>query len=364
MKRLLFFSGLSNVALGGKSSLKLAFVTDNHIGESCNGDLSYEGCRPVRALTDAVSKINELGVDGVFATGDLTGSALYEEFEKFRKIMNDLTVPWWPLLGNHDSWPYTRHSDGTFNQTDTPIGDMYFAEIFGDILQTATEAWPTAPCPNQDFDISSWFHNFEVNFPSFSKYFKVLALDWVARGNALPEPGVGPEVELHDFVCGTVDWLSQRLAAADKDTKFFIAQHHPFHNRDALDPFGQNILFNFTFDARQDARVQEVLGAHFPVSSFLGVHAGHMHRWYNGSAFTSYTASDENWLNLRQFETPASKGWWLNEEFLGSFQVFHFSAPSTESADIKLDEVAGYWKLPSGEWSIKPGVGNTRSPVL
>jgi hypothetical protein len=42
-------------------SLRIATLTDVHIGESCTkDDYSYENCKPTRALTDAVSKINEL----------------------------------------------------------------------------------------------------------------------------------------------------------------------------------------------------------------------------------------------------------------------------------------------------------------
>lgn len=34
--------------------------------ESCKGDLSFDACKPVRALTDAVNKINSMNdVDGV-----------------------------------------------------------------------------------------------------------------------------------------------------------------------------------------------------------------------------------------------------------------------------------------------------------
>jgi hypothetical protein len=87
-------------AKGLPRRLNVAVVTDVHIGESCNGDLSIEGCKPVRALTDAVNRINSLkNIDAVFATGDLTASALTEEFTVFRQIMDGLTMPWWPLLG-------------------------------------------------------------------------------------------------------------------------------------------------------------------------------------------------------------------------------------------------------------------------
>jgi hypothetical protein len=70
---------------------------------------------------------------------------------------------------------------------------------------------------------------------------------------------VGPEVELHDFPGGTMDWLRETLGAlnqtaASSQQQFFLMQHHPFHNRDSLDPFGHNVLFNFTFDDQQDKR--------------------------------------------------------------------------------------------------------------
>jgi len=69
--------------------LRFATLTDVHIGESCNGDLSYDACRPTRALTEALKKINSLDppIDVVFMTGDLTSSALETEFQKNHDIM-------------------------------------------------------------------------------------------------------------------------------------------------------------------------------------------------------------------------------------------------------------------------------------
>lgn len=362
---LLIIAAILGVSFAVPRKLTIAVVTDTHIGESCNGDLSMDGCKPVRALTDAVAHLNELGVDAVFATGDLTASALKEEFVRFREIMEDLKMPWWPLLGNHDSWPYTRHSDGSFNQTDAPIGDVYFAEVFGDILsgsrdprygRTVTRGWPAKACPNQDFQYNSWFHNFVVTFPTFSTNLKFLNLDWVARENALPEPGVGPQAELHDFSCGTLDWLSKTLKSQDPVSKFFIMQHHPFHNRDSFSPFGHNLFMNFTFDDKQNARVQHVLSESFTVDSFLGVHAGHMHRWFDGKAFTKFTAIDDSWLGLKEWETPASKGWWINEDFLSSTQLFTFVTKGDGlDSDVVLENVHGLWKVPpTGKWQYKP----------
>jgi hypothetical protein len=259
------------------------------------------------------------------------------------------------LTGNHDSWPYTRH-DGTFNQTDTPEGDKVFAQVFGDILaetkkypNAVTSDWPSGSVTNGDFpQYESWFHNFVVTFPAFSSKFKILNLDWVARQDALPEPGVGPQAELHDFPGGTLPWLDATLAAQPQDMSFFLMQHHPFHNRFSFSPFGHNKIMNFTFDDVQNKRVQTVMSKHFPSSAFLGVHAGHMHRWFNGTAYTNYTALDQSWINVPEFETPASKGWWINEDYIGSFQVFSFVSSTDDSGSekVKLENVFGEWEIP------------------
>ena len=202
------------------------------------------------------------------------------------------------MLGNHDVWPYTRHDDDNFNQTDVPVGDQYLADVFGDILSqqgianeslaelytsSTTTDWPSSSCTNKDYGYNSYFHNFCVTFPKFSNDLKFLALDWNSRAAALPEPGVGPEAELHDFDCGTLYWLDDTLKSmveANKSTnsRLFVLQHHPFHNREALDPFGNNYMYNFTFDKQQDKKVQQIFQSYIHPGMILGVQSGHMHR--------------------------------------------------------------------------------------
>ena len=53
------------------------------------------------------------------------------------------------------------------------------------------------------------------------------------------------------------------------------------------------------------------------------------------------------------FETPACKGWWLNEDYVSSVQFFRFSkAPVT--SQVQLSNVFGLWKTPAGDWERKP----------
>ena len=92
MKLLLSFvasSALASICIAVPMKLRFATLTDVHIGESCKGDLSYDGCRPTKALTEALKKINSLDppIDVVFMTGDLTSSALETEFQKNHDIM-------------------------------------------------------------------------------------------------------------------------------------------------------------------------------------------------------------------------------------------------------------------------------------
>jgi hypothetical protein len=356
------------VSLVSCAPVRIVQITDTHIGESCNGVLTYEDCKPVRTLTDAVAKVNELDPqpNAVLITGDLTSSALMSEFQKVYEILSGIKAPWFPILGNHDSWPYTRHSDGTFDQTSTPTGDQFFAQVFGERLKDGSKGsgvsvsqWPTSTCLNGNFGFQTWHHNFLLEFDSLPSLY-VLGLDWTARGDALPEPGVGPEAELHDYPCGTLPWLDKQLqslaarpaasaSATANNTRFFLAQHHPFHNLEIYSPLGRNMIKNFTFDNVQSAAVQQVFAAaSFGPESILGVIAGHMHRWFYGDAWTRFTALDSKWMKVREWETPAAKGWVYGENFVSAFTVFDFD--NLDGAAPSLVNAGYMWKLPNGAW--------------
>lgn len=80
---------------------------------------------------------------------------------------------------------------------------------------------------------------------------------------------------------------------------------------------------------------------------------------------------DDEWLSVPEWETPASKGWWLDETFVSSFSVFTFESAMTnvhstgdnddDNSHVHLKNVQGFWRPPpTHEWKDKPGVSNIK----
>ena len=74
----------------------------------------------------------EINVNFVAVSGDLTDSGERSEFLKFKEIMSALDIPYIQLIGNHDVWPYV---DGLV--ADRPNGDSVINELFDDVFEEA-----------------------------------------------------------------------------------------------------------------------------------------------------------------------------------------------------------------------------------
>jgi 3',5'-cyclic AMP phosphodiesterase CpdA len=126
MKKLALSLGFA--ALG--SAFRLGILSDIHVGEGCPSPYNFEeNCYSVQALKRAVNLINSnlsSSIDLIIITGDITGSAQLTQYQKANEILSALQVPWIPLIGNHDTWPYTA-----IDEAETPIGDAYFGQVFG-----------------------------------------------------------------------------------------------------------------------------------------------------------------------------------------------------------------------------------------
>jgi len=94
-----------------------ALMTDLHIGSGFDdyGDPGWDDANGTEndvtnTLRLAVSEVNfaatEHDIRFVMVTGDVSNKGERSELTKARDILDQLNVPYFPLLGNHDMWPY------------------------------------------------------------------------------------------------------------------------------------------------------------------------------------------------------------------------------------------------------------------
>ncbi|MCJ7745815.1 MAG: metallophosphoesterase, partial [Actinobacteria bacterium] len=121
-----------------------AQITDLHIGRG-EGDYGTPGFDdappsgdvglPAQNLRSTVDWINanqgSMPIEFVVVTGDIADSAEKSEFMKAKEILDTLVVPYIPIPGNHDMWPYTASAE-----CNEPCGDQYFKEIFASEFET------------------------------------------------------------------------------------------------------------------------------------------------------------------------------------------------------------------------------------
>jgi len=264
-----------------------ALLSDIHIGDT--------GANASARAHSAVAKINQLAANvstnlqAVFITGDLTNSAMPSQYETVHDILNNLTIPYFPIIGNHDQWLY----NSTWEDT-APAGDQLFAQIFKHILnQSKIINYPNGTVWNPTHQCQSWFQNYrlQINNNIF------LALDWNSRHHAaasLGYKGSMPGADLYDFQGGTFQWLDEQLKQIDQqNSTIILLQHQPFRA-----PFyipGEI----YAFGEEKRLRIEHLLREHSSLNYF-GVFAGHFHMWSDGKAF-------DNMPKFRQFETDACK---------------------------------------------------------
>ena len=264
-----------------------ALLSDIHIGDI--------GANALGRARSAVAKINQLAANvsvnlqAVFITGDLTNSAMPDQYETVRAILNNLTVPYYPVIGNHDQWLY----NSTWEDR-APVGDQLFAHIFQSRLnQSIIVNYPNGTVWNPTHNCSSWFQNYRLQI--HNNIF--LALDWNSRHHAvatLGYKGSMPGADLYDFPDGTFNWLEEQLKELNQRTETIVLlQHQPF--RAPIYIPGEI----YAFGEGKRLRIEHLLREHKTLNYF-GVFAGHFHMWSDGTAF-------DNMPKFRQFETDACK---------------------------------------------------------
>lgn len=270
---------------------KFSFVhiSDTHIGEGL-GDYGTPGfyndtmpaidnSKPARALREAVKWINfheqDKNIKFVLVSGDLTGSAEKSEFMKFKEIMSDLQVPYVPLIGNHDVWPYVEYQ----NEATYATGDSIMNEVFADVYDRGKlffDNWNDGTRLSRTYNPESrtacYLQNFSFEYDDFIFY----GLDFNPRYHVnKAEPGIGPEAQLMDWNGGTYRWLKNELAnnPNKKNHNVCIFAHHPPTDNILV------ILSNFVFDIGEYNTLWNGLA---PYKDNLGIWmAGHIHIDYD-----------------------------------------------------------------------------------
>ena len=103
----ILFGGFSTAFAA--SSFKFAVIADPHMsvaGQKSpkNGSKMFK--ESVQLLEATIKEINQTeGIDFVVALGDLTKDAEPWNVDRFKEVMDDLTAPYYVVLGNHDISP-------------------------------------------------------------------------------------------------------------------------------------------------------------------------------------------------------------------------------------------------------------------
>jgi len=267
-------------------SWQFSFVhlTDVHIGEGVSGGdygtVGYDDALtpadyglPAQNLSNTVKWINQnadrLKIKFVAVTGDLTRSGEKSEFLMFKQIADSLTVPYIPLMGNHDMWPYTDNAEAP-----APNGDSLINAIFADrfnMLAVTFDNWNDGTrltrAWNPENNCYSYFQNYSFTFGNYSFFFG----DFAPRTHApLGYPGIGPEADLMNFTGGTWPYFQQFVNSyPQRDTENMIfCSHYPL----TKDPWALVNAFSY---GEYDNITQFLLNYSSSASAWI---AGHIHR--------------------------------------------------------------------------------------
>ena len=247
-------------------------ITDADHGDPGWDDGGGDGGENAEQLALAVQQVNQRAEEIAFVVvlGDLTDSGERSEFEAARRELEELEVPWVPLLGNHDTWPYAwSKADEGWEEAGSPTGDELLSEIFAEEFEQAATAFPSLvhadPVWNPTIDAESRLVNLAFDHCGT----RFVALDTNPRIHAPDaEPGVGPEAALHDFDGGTWRWFLSDLTEGPgaQATSVVVLSHHPFMGAGA-----------YTFEQETLAEIEADLEAHDLGSRIAAFFGGHIH---------------------------------------------------------------------------------------
>jgi len=202
------------------TAVKWIHLTDTHL---IDGPELF-GLNPTSRLQAAVDSINKnfSDADLCMVSGDLTHFGELAAFAGFKKIMDQMVIPWYPMLGNHDDRDH-------------------FSSVFKDVVS-----------------LENGFLNFTVN----TAQGRIIALDTLASGTASGE-----------LCVARLTWLQHQLNAARAagDAVYIFMHHAPVDvGVDAM-------------DAIKLKNVEDFAGIVLQYDCIRHIFFGHLHRPCHGS---------------------------------------------------------------------------------
>jgi PKD repeat protein/streptogramin lyase len=199
-----------------------AIITDLHIGfgyPDYGGD-SFDGTgKTDYFLTDRLEKVvdtinkenqDKKNIHFVVILGDIADSAEKSEFLKAQEILNKLNVPYIPLLGNHDVYPYTQKGIWPSNYDPDKRFDPFEPDKYID------QQWGKIDKLEQYFDDTFWRDNENNhNLQELKKLFG----DWNPQFNVykvLDGESINAKLENYAFEYGGTKFIALDFVKREK----------------------------------------------------------------------------------------------------------------------------------------------------
>jgi len=167
-----------------------------------------------KRLQELVERLNNSQIDFVISVGDLTDSMTDSQVKTVKKIMRHLRVPWVPLMGNHDIWPYEYNKEGrVLWNANQPIDFREFKKRFKEEFhrsQGVFKEWK---------EQGDFFQNISFIYSDT----KFIVVDNVSRRRALF--GLPGNIGFDKLHRESLQWLHEELKTPEK--KIVILSHHP-----------------------------------------------------------------------------------------------------------------------------------------